>query len=136
VWGATSHGPVSGYAERRFSPTEELPNSLPCSASMSRSNCGTAVAEMRAISFSDTALGDHDKRSELAALARIPVEILVGSSDRLTPVPHSRKLAEALPEAVLHVEPRTGHMLLQERPQLVVDALGRLLAVAADRVDA
>jgi pimeloyl-ACP methyl ester carboxylesterase len=82
------------------------------------------------------ALGDHDKLSELAALARIPVEVLVGTSDKLTPVRHSRKLAEALPDAVLHVEPRTGHMLLQERPQLVVDALGRLLAAAADRVAA
>jgi pimeloyl-ACP methyl ester carboxylesterase len=63
------------------------------------------------------------------------VEILVGTSDKLTPVRHSETLARALPEAVLHVEPRTGHMLLQERPQLVADALGRLLA-AADRVAA
>jgi hypothetical protein len=27
---------------------------------------------------------------------------------------------------------RTGHMLTQERPQLVADAIGRLLAAAAD----
>ncbi len=82
------------------------------------------------------ALGGHDKRTELAALARVPVEVLVGSSDALTPVRHSRHLAEALPEAVLHVEPRTGHMLLQERPHLVLEALGRLLDAAVDRVAA
>ncbi len=80
------------------------------------------------------ALGGHDKRTELAALSRVPVEVLVGSSDKLTPVRHSRQLAQALPDAAMHVEPRTGHMLLQERPQLVVDALGRLLAAAVDRV--
>ncbi|WP_029433760.1 alpha/beta fold hydrolase [Blastococcus sp. URHD0036] len=91
---------------------------------------------VRAFAVFYPALGDHDKRTELAALARVPVEILVGTSDGLTPVRHSRALAEALPDAVLHVEPRTGHMLLQERPQLVVDALGRLLARAADRVTA
>jgi pimeloyl-ACP methyl ester carboxylesterase len=93
------------------------------------------ASTVRAFAVFYPALGDHDKRTELAALARIPVEVLVGTSDKLTPVRHSETLARALPEAVLHVEPRTGHMLLQERPQLVADALGRLLA-AADRVAA
>ena len=65
------------------------------------------------------ALGEHDKREELAALARVPVEILVGDSDNLTPRRHSLQLAEALPDATLHEVERTGHMLTQERPQLV-----------------
>ena len=43
-----------------------------------------------------------------------------------------RQLAEALPEAHLQVVERTGHMLTQERPQLVVDALERLFAAATD----
>ena len=60
----------------------------------------------------------------------MPVEILVGDSDKLTPTRHSRQLAEALPDATLHVVERTGHMLTQERPQLVVDAIERLLAAA------
>jgi pimeloyl-ACP methyl ester carboxylesterase len=76
------------------------------------------------------ALGEHDKREELAALTRVPVEIFVGDSDKLTPRRHSRQLAEALPEARLHEVERTGHMLTQERPQLVVDGLERLLAAA------
>jgi pimeloyl-ACP methyl ester carboxylesterase len=83
------------------------------------------------------ALGEHDKRTELAALQQVPVEILVGDSDNLTPKRHSEQLVEALPEAQLQVVPRTGHMLTQERPQLVADALGRLLAaVSADRTAA
>ena len=45
------------------------------------------------------ALGEHDKRTELKSLRRVPVEILVGDSDKLTPKRHSRQLAEALPDA-------------------------------------
>jgi pimeloyl-ACP methyl ester carboxylesterase len=83
------------------------------------------------------ALGQHDKRQELASLTRVPVEILVGASDKLTPRRHSRQLAEALPGAALHVAERTGHMLPQERPRLVADAIERLLAQAtADRAAA
>jgi len=78
------------------------------------------------------ALGEHDKRENLAALTRVPVEILVGEADRLTPPRHSRQLAEALPDARLHRVERTGHMLTQERPQLVADALLRLLATAVE----
>jgi pimeloyl-ACP methyl ester carboxylesterase len=77
------------------------------------------------------ALEEHDKREELASLARVPVEILIGDDDKLTPLRLSHQMAEALPEAALHVVERTGHMLPQERPQLVVDAIERLVASAA-----
>ena len=76
------------------------------------------------------ALGEHDKRTELEALTGVRVEVLVGDSDKLTPQRHSRQLAEALPDAALHVADRTGHMLIQERPQLVADAIQRLLHAA------
>jgi pimeloyl-ACP methyl ester carboxylesterase len=78
------------------------------------------------------ALGEHDKAGELAALSRVPVEILVGDSDKLTPKRHSLRMAEALPDAVLHVVERTGHMLTQERPQLVTDAIERLRSAAVE----
>jgi len=76
------------------------------------------------------ALGEHDKRDALAPLTRVPVEVLVGEEDRLTPVRHSRQLVEVLPDAVLHVEPRCSHMLPQERPALVAASLRRLLGAA------
>jgi pimeloyl-ACP methyl ester carboxylesterase len=88
------------------------------------------ASTVRAFTAFLPALGAHDKRGELAALSRVPVEILVGDSDKLTPVRHSRHLAEVLPEARLQVVERTGHMLTQERAQLVADAIGRLLAAA------
>ena len=73
------------------------------------------------------ALEAHDKREELSALADVPVEILVGDRDKLTPPKLSRVMAEALPHADLHVVERTGHMLPQERPRLVTEAIVRLL---------
>jgi pimeloyl-ACP methyl ester carboxylesterase len=76
------------------------------------------------------ALEQHDKREELTSLAQVPVEILVGDDDKLTPKRLSSQMAEALPHATLHVAERTGHMLPQERPQLVTGAIGRLLAHA------
>ncbi len=78
------------------------------------------------------ALDEHDKRENLSALTRVPVEIFVGDEDKLTPPRHSRQLADALPDAQLHQVERTGHMLPQERPQLLVDALLRLLEAALD----
>jgi pimeloyl-ACP methyl ester carboxylesterase len=85
---------------------------------------------VRAFAAFYPALGGHDKRTELKALQSVPVEILVGDSDKLTPQRHSRQLVEALPEARLQVVERTGHMLTQERPQRIVEVLGRLLAAA------
>jgi pimeloyl-ACP methyl ester carboxylesterase len=92
---------------------------------------------VRAFAVFLPALGDHDKREELHALRQVPVEILVGDSDKLTPQRHSRHLAGQLPDAALHVTQRTGHMLPQERPQLVTEAIGRLVdAAVRDRTAA
>ncbi|MBB3675678.1 alpha/beta fold hydrolase [Modestobacter versicolor] len=90
------------------------------------------ASSVRAFAVFHPALGEHEKRDGLAALTRVPVEVLVGEEDRLTPVRHSRQLAEVLPHAVLHVEPRCSHMLPQERPALVAASLRRLLAAAVD----
>ena len=88
------------------------------------------ASTVRAFTVFLPALGEHDKRQELAALTNVPVEILVGDSDKLTPKRHSRQMADVLPDAALHVVERTGHMLTQERPRLVTDAIERLLAAA------
>jgi pimeloyl-ACP methyl ester carboxylesterase len=92
---------------------------------------------VRAFAAFYPALGEHDKREELKALTNVPVEILVGESDKLTPKRHSRQLAEALPHATLQVLERTGHMLTQEHPEHVVEAIDRLLTAAtSDRTAA
>ena len=88
------------------------------------------ASSVRAFVVFHGALGEHDQHDGLAALTRVPVEVLVGAQDRLTPVRHSERLAALLPDAVVHVEPRCGHMLPQERPALVADALRRLVDAA------
>jgi pimeloyl-ACP methyl ester carboxylesterase len=78
------------------------------------------------------ALMAHDETAALPAVAAAgtPVRIIVGDADRLTPVPHARALAAALPQAALQVVPDAGHMLLVERPDVVADAVASLLGPA------
>ncbi|MFN2536877.1 MAG: alpha/beta fold hydrolase [Mycobacteriales bacterium] len=57
----------------------------------------------------------HDRLAALTALRDVPVTILVGTEDRLCPLPMSRALADALPHARLRVYPDAGHMLQLER---------------------
>jgi pimeloyl-ACP methyl ester carboxylesterase len=70
---------------------------------------------------------DHDEHASLAAMRDIPVTLLVGDADRLTPASHSRRMAEALPDAELIVVPGAGHSVNITRQDVVDDALLRLL---------
>lgn len=79
------------------------------------------------------ALMVHDKRAALKNLAGARVEVVASSKDKLTPVSHARRLAEAIPGARLTVAPGTGHMLPMERPQVVSTLLAQLVAAARAR---
>jgi len=79
------------------------------------------------------ALMTHDKRDALKNLGGTEVEVLASARDRLTPVGHSRRMAEAIPGARLTVVPGTGHMLPMERPQVATALLTRLVAAARAR---
>ncbi len=72
----------------------------------------------------------HDRIEGLAALAGVPVRVMVGDRDRLTPPSHATLLAEKVPGARLHVAPGAGHMLPLERDRLVSGALEELVAEA------
>jgi len=69
----------------------------------------------------------HDGHRGLQALANTPTTILVGTEDRLTPLPHSQRMAEAVPHAEMVTLPGAGHMLMLERPTEVTDAIARYL---------
>jgi pimeloyl-ACP methyl ester carboxylesterase len=64
-----------------------------------------------------------------AALPRLdlPVRVLCGLQDRVTPADLSRELADLVPGAQLELVDRSGHMLPCERPDAVVGALRELL---------
>ena len=71
---------------------------------------------------------DHDNSGALPAMGRIPVAVIVGSDDQLTPLPSSRRIAEAIgPSADLVVVPGAGHSVNVTRPNEVNGALQRLL---------
>ncbi|MFI7392342.1 alpha/beta fold hydrolase [Streptomyces tendae] len=63
---------------------------------------------------------------------RMPVEVVVGTADRLTPPVHARALAAALPDCVGFTElPGLGHMTPVEAPDLVT---GKIRALAATHI--
>jgi pimeloyl-ACP methyl ester carboxylesterase len=65
----------------------------------------------------------------------VPLRLLVGSDDVLTPPRLSRRLAERVPQATVEVRvvAGAGHMLPLEQPQIVVDELRSLAATVAVR---
>jgi len=74
------------------------------------------------------ALQAHDERAALAHLSQVPVRVLVGSHDRLTPVRLAWDLAHGIRGARLTVLPGLGHMLTYEAPGAVVSAIGEMLS--------
>jgi len=74
------------------------------------------------------ALQQHDEREALAHLGSVPVRVLVGTADRLTPVTDARELANGIRGARLTVLPGLGHMLTYEAPDVVAGAVGQLLS--------
>ena len=76
--------------------------------------------------FYETLL-DHDEQASLHVLQAVPVTLLVGDSDRLTPLSHSQRMALVLPDAELVVVPGAGHSVNITRREVVDAALLRLL---------
>lgn len=66
----------------------------------------------------------HDAEEALAA-AHTPAMVVGGELDHITPVAFSRRIAELLPDAELHVLEGAGHQLMLERPEELADLLDR-----------
>jgi pimeloyl-ACP methyl ester carboxylesterase len=92
-------------------------------ASMNAATPIEVVAEFLAL------FKDHDDRAAVAALAELPVLVVGAVGDRLTPVEHSRKLADQLPRATYVEVADAGHMVLLERHDVVTAHLTELLDV-------
>jgi pimeloyl-ACP methyl ester carboxylesterase len=76
----------------------------------------------------DVLLGDFlacDRFDVMDRLAEIDVPVLVisGSADRLTPVKYARYLAEHIPDVRLVIAEGAGHMVMLERPEHVAEAV-------------
>ena len=74
------------------------------------------------------AFSEHDKTSALAIFAEVPVLVLAGDRDLVTPSSHSEAIADLLPDAELVIVPDGGHLVMLEHPETVTDRLADLLA--------
>ncbi|MFE6287578.1 alpha/beta fold hydrolase [Streptomyces sp. NPDC057877] len=73
------------------------------------------------------AFTEHDKTEALVHFADIPVLVLAGVQDLVTPSEHSEAIADLLPDAELVLVPDAGHLVMLEHPEVVTDRLADLL---------
>ncbi|GAA3629989.1 pimeloyl-ACP methyl ester carboxylesterase [Lentzea atacamensis] len=69
----------------------------------------------------------HQRREALSVLSSIPTVVMAGSWDVLTPMRHSRAIADALPSAEFVIYPKAGHMLPFERSEDVARRIAALM---------
>jgi pimeloyl-ACP methyl ester carboxylesterase len=65
----------------------------------------------------------HDRTMALGAMTGIPVLVICGDEDLLTPAEHSQAICAALPDAELVIVPHAGHVVLLERSDEVNSVL-------------
>ncbi|MFF4005994.1 alpha/beta fold hydrolase [Streptomyces sp. NPDC001717] len=70
----------------------------------------------------------HDKAEALRHFEGLPVIVMAGDKDMITPAAHSTAIKEALPGAELVLLESTGHLMMLERPETVTLLLMELLA--------
>ena len=73
------------------------------------------------------ALEAHDESPALPTLAKVPTLIACGDRDLLTSTEHSQSLAAALPKSELVIVGGAGHLVQLEQPEVIDDALVRLV---------
>lgn len=74
-----------------------------------------------------------DVRGAFEVLARVPVSILVGAADQVTPPTRSRAMTLTLHDARFVSVPGAGHLLPYEAPGRIVDEVRWVLLAARDR---
>ncbi|MCF3123022.1 alpha/beta hydrolase [Streptomyces arenae] len=78
------------------------------------------------------AFAEHEKADALEHFAGLPVLVLAGDKDLVTPSEHSEAIADRLPEAELVLVPDAGHLVMLEHPEVVTDRLADLLVRAVE----
>lgn len=75
------------------------------------------------------AIRDRSDHQETLQQLNIPVVVLCGEHDRVTPLIRSQELANLIPDAQLQIIPNAGHMLPMEQPHAVIHALQGLMNI-------
>ncbi len=79
------------------------------------------------VSYADFLACDHFDVQDRLNVIDLPVLILCGEQDVMTPPKYSRFLAETIPGGRLEVFPESGHMLMQEQGDRVNQSLKKFL---------
>ncbi|MDQ1286849.1 MAG: hypothetical protein QG622_414 [Actinomycetota bacterium] len=98
----------------------------------SRTTCPGLVEQVRAgllaaradgVAWSQRAMAARPDSTAVLDGVRCPAAVIVGEEDALTPVETARRLASGLPDAVLTILPRAGHLSPLEDPEGVWAAI-------------
>ncbi len=73
------------------------------------------------------ALEVHDETAGLETLNKVEMLVACGDSDLLTPMEYSQEMADALPKCELVIVGGAGHLVQLEQPEIIDDALVRLV---------
>ena len=87
----------------------------------------TDVGQANFMLQQEAIMGRPDFRP-FAKYAKIPVEILVGDEDQLTPTYLSEELASLFSHSNLTILPHIGHLTSMEAPDQVTDVLRKLVS--------
>lgn len=88
---------------------------------------GLLAARPEGVAWSQRAMAVRPDASDLLPALHRPVAVIVGAEDRLAPPTTAHAMADALPDAVLTVLPRAGHLSPLEDPDGVAGALLALM---------
>ena len=115
-WGLFPGEDLASWTTRVAFGTKPTPLDQELTRSLTLAMSPSAMADLL------VSLVGFDVRARLGEIM-LPTRIVVGSRDLLLPPFHSRRIAAAIPHAVLQVLPGCGHMVMLERP----DELNALL---------
>ncbi|MEV8332703.1 alpha/beta fold hydrolase [Streptomyces niveus] len=73
------------------------------------------------------AFTEHDESDALPVFGGVPVLVVAGDRDLITPSSHSEAIADLLPDSELVIVPDAGHLVMLEHPEVVTDRLADLL---------
>ncbi|UXA19055.1 alpha/beta fold hydrolase [Mycobacterium sp. SMC-4] len=73
------------------------------------------------------ALEVHDETAGLDTLSKVPTLVACGDRDLLTPLEYSQEMARAMDRSELLIVGGAGHLVQLERPEVIDDALVRLV---------
>lgn len=110
---------LQGVAKRGLAQPNPLLQARLCQM-MREVGLATAIRQTRAV---------RDRTDHRAALAQLtlPVHVVCGRQDRITPPAWSQALADTVPGAALHWVDDAGHMLPIEKPQVLTALLTETL---------